>query len=64
MRQLICTFFSVPVMSNKRDMAKNRFGCYTQNQLYAPLVTCTRTLATSAFDGEHEYFPESAKSAF
>lgn len=22
------------------------------------------TLATSAFDGEHEYLPESAKSAF
>lgn len=32
--------------------------------VYAPLVTWTRTLATSAFEGEHEYFPESAKSAF
>lgn len=29
-----------------------------------PFKTCTRTLATSAFDGEHEYRPESAKSAF
>lgn len=27
-------------------------------------VTYTRTLATSAFDGEQEYLPESAKSAF
>lgn len=29
-----------------------------------PFKTCTRTYATSAFDGEHEYFPESVKSAF
>lgn len=32
--------------------------------VYVPVSTCTRTLATSAFDGEHEYRPESAKSAF
>ena len=29
-----------------------------------PFSTCTRTLATSAFDGEQEYLPESSKSAF
>ena len=33
-------------------------------RIYLPFNTCTLTLATSAFDGEHEYFPESAKSAF
>lgn len=32
--------------------------------LHLPLRTCTRTLATSALDGEQEYLPESSRSAF
>lgn len=30
---------------------------------YLPFRTCTRILEISAFDGAHEYFPESGKSA-
>lgn len=30
---------------------------------YSPLSTCTLTLATSAFEGLHEYLPESDSSA-
>lgn len=32
--------------------------------IYKKKLMQVLTLATSAFDGEHEYLPESAKSAF